>query len=81
MRSNRTIAETMFATGGPVVSNLCTSVVLKRPIFTVDVPVTRDGEIVNALLEFYYLRCQSDAEGADAVAHRRPRPAVPAVAP
>jgi hypothetical protein len=79
MRSNRTIAETMFATGGPVVSNRRTSV-LKRPIFTVDVPVTTDGEIVNALLEFYYLCCQSDAQDADASAHRRPRPAVSAVA-
>lgn len=80
MRSNRTIAETMFATGGPVVSNLRTSVVLPRPIFTVDVPVTTDGKIVNALLEFYYLCCQSDAQDADASAHRRPRPAVSAVA-
>ena len=48
-RSDTATVDAAYATGRPVISNLYTSVFLKRPIFTVDVPVVRDGAIVYAL--------------------------------
>jgi two-component sensor histidine kinase len=48
-RSDTATVDAVFATGRPVISNLYTSVFLQRPIFTIDVPVVRDGAIVYAL--------------------------------
>jgi two-component sensor histidine kinase len=46
VRRELTILDTVFKTGRPVVSNLFNSNTLKRPIFTVEVPVVRNGTVV-----------------------------------
>jgi len=38
--------RTVFATGKPYVSNVFVSAVLRRPIFTINVPIFRDGQVM-----------------------------------
>ena len=49
LRSDKATVEAVFTTSRPVVSNVYTSVFLNRLIFTVDVPVVREGEVAYAL--------------------------------
>ena len=48
-RNNRDIVEKVFATRQPRYSNLFIGAVKKRLILTVEVPVFRDGEVVNVI--------------------------------
>jgi len=46
VRNNREIVEKVFSTGKPNYSNLFVGAVKKQMIVTVEVPVTRDGEVI-----------------------------------
>lgn len=49
LRNNRDIVEKVFATKNPQYSNLFIDAVKKQPIVTVEVPVLRDGEVINVI--------------------------------
>lgn len=48
-RNNRAIVEKVFATRSPQFSNLFIGAVKKQLIVTVEVPVVRDGEVINVI--------------------------------
>lgn len=48
-RNNRDIVEKVFATKRPQYSRLFMDAVKNRPIVTVEVPVIRDGEVINVI--------------------------------
>jgi len=48
-RNNPAVVRSIFESGKPIISNLFFGAVTKRPLIGIDVPVFRDGKVVNDL--------------------------------